>query len=122
MKPKVCVLEDDPLMREHVAAMLSSLGYEPLPAGSVDEAMALVRQERPVAAVADILMPDKDGLNFIMELGPDRPRRVVAISGGGRLSSDAILKMAKGLGADATLVKPFTAEELRRALTDAGED
>ncbi|HEV2083247.1 MAG TPA: response regulator [Brevundimonas sp.] len=117
MKPKVCVLEDDPIMLEHLVGTLSSLGYQPLPAGTVDEALALVRREKPVAAVTDILMPDKDGLNFIMELGADRPARLVAISGGGRLSSDAILQMAKGLGADATLVKPFTVEDLQQALT-----
>ncbi|HEV7228313.1 response regulator [Brevundimonas sp.] len=113
---QVCVLEDDPLMLEHLAGMVRELGFEPLPAGTVDEALSLVRRHSPWAAVIDILMPDKDGLNFIMELGPDRPERVVAISGGGRLGAGAVLQMAKGLGADATVVKPVRLEDLRQAL------
>lgn len=114
---QVCVLEDDPLMLDHVAAMVEELGFEPLPAGTVDGALALVRRHKPWAAVIDILMPDKDGLNFIMELGPDRPERVVAISGGGRLVAGAVLQMARGLGADATVVKPIRLEDLRQALS-----
>lgn len=113
---QVCVLEDDPLMLEHLGAMLQGLGYEVLPAATVDEALALVRRHKPCAAVIDILMPDKDGLNFIMELGDDKPERVIAITGGGRLGPVPVLAMAKGLGADATLMKPVKAEDLRRVL------
>ncbi len=116
MSKKVCVIEDDPLMLQHVGGMLTELGCEVLLAETVDQAHALVREHRPDAAVVDILMPDKDGLNFIMETGRESPMRIVAITGGGRLGPGPILKMAEGLGAHATLVKPFSKDELRLAL------
>ena len=116
MAMKVCILEDDPLMLQHLSTMVTDLGCEVLPAGSVDQALALVREHRPQAAVIDILMPDKDGLNFIMEVGRDLPLRIVAITGGGRLAPSALLRMAEGLGAHATLIKPFSGDDLRMAL------
>lgn len=117
MAKKVCVIEDDPLMLQHVADMLTQLGCEVLLAGSVDQGLKLVRDHQPDAAVVDILMPDKDGLSFIMEVGRDSNLRIVAISGGGRIGPGPILKMAQGLGAHASLVKPFSKDELWSALT-----
>lgn len=116
MSKKVCVIEDDPLMLQHVGDMLTELGCEVLPASNVDQALELVQTHRPDAAVVDILMPDKDGLNFIMEVGHHSSMRIVAITGGGRLGPGPVLKMAQGLGAHASLVKPFSKDELRVAL------
>jgi len=62
-------------------------------------------------------MPEQDGLTFLMRIRTIRPQiRVVAMTGGGRLGAGPLLKMASGLGADATLVKPFSATELTIAL------
>jgi DNA-binding response OmpR family regulator len=113
---KVLVIEDDPLMLRHVGEMLLRLDHDVLLANTVDAGLKLVRQREPDAAVVDILMPDKDGLNFILEVGRERNMRIVAITGGGRLGPGPLLKMAEGLGAHATLVKPFSEEQLQAAL------
>lgn len=114
---RVCVVEDDPIMLDHVSAMLEDLGCQVAQAPSVEAAVDLINAFEPEAVVADILMPERDGLTLIMEL---RPRlndiRVVAITSGGRVGADAVLSMAEGLGAHATLVKPFSKEDLKRAL------
>lgn len=115
---KVCAIDDDPLMLQHLDAMLTGLGFEVVTAPDVDTAFRLMSLEHCDAAVVDILMPDRDGLNFIMEVRRTRPDlRIVAISGGGRLAPSPLLRMADGLGADRTLAKPFSATELKMALT-----
>lgn len=114
---KVCVIDDDPLMLEHVAEMATSFGFEVVTADNVDTGLRQVEAQGSDAAVVDILMPERDGLTFIMEVRKTRPDlRIVAISGGGRLGAGSLLGMAGGLGADATLVKPFSRSDLASAL------
>lgn len=114
---KVCVIDDDPLMLEHVAEMVAGLGFEVVTATNVDTGLRLVESQGSDVAIVDILMPDRDGLTFIMEVRRTRPDlRIVAISGGGRLGAGSLLSMAGGLGADATLVKPFSNSDLAAAL------
>lgn len=89
-------------------------------AASVETALEQMKARHCDAAVVDILMPDRDGLNFILEVRKIRPDlRIVAVSGGGRIGALPLLKMAAGLGADATLVKPFSATDLGLALRPA---
>lgn len=115
---KVCVIEDDPLMLRHLEDMLKRMDYQVMTAGSVDEGLRIVQSWSPDAVVVDILMPDRDGLNFIMETRHlAASMRVVAITGGGRLGPGPVLKMASGLGAHATLTKPITEDALKAALS-----
>ena len=114
---KVCVIEDDPLMLSHLEGMLTTSGHDVVTALDVNTGLTRAETQGSDVAVVDILMPDKDGLTFIMEARKTLPAlRIVAISGGGRLGAGSLLKMASGLGADATLVKPFSASELEIAL------
>jgi DNA-binding response OmpR family regulator len=115
---KVCVIDDDPLMLEHIESMLVERGYQGVTADNVSDGLHMVREQRPDAVVIDILMPERDGLNFILgmqELLGDT--RIVAMTGGGRLGPGPLLRMAEGLGAHASLTKPFSASELEAALT-----
>ncbi|WGM31845.1 response regulator [Brevundimonas sp. NIBR11] len=114
---KVCVIDDDPLMLEHLAEMVTGLGCQVVTASDVDTGLRLVESQGSDVAVVDILMPDRDGLTFIMEVRRSRPDlRIVAISGGGRLGAGSLLSMAGGLGANTTLVKPFSSSDLAQAL------
>lgn len=114
---KVCAIDDDPLMLRHLEEMLTKLGFEVVSAPDVDTALEQMNRQHCDAAVVDILMPDRDGLNFILEIRRTRPDlRIVAISGGGRIGAGSLLRMAEGLGANATLVKPFSASELEVAV------
>lgn len=115
---KVCVIEDDPLMLSHLEGMLTTAGHDVVTALDVNTGLTRAETQGSDVAVVDILMPDRDGLTFIMEVRRTMPElRIVAISGGGRLAAGSLLKMAAGLGADATLVKPFSSSELEIALT-----
>lgn len=114
---KVCVIEDDSLVLLHLEEMLKRMGCQVLTATTINDGLRIVEDWSPDAVLVDILMPDRDGLNFIMDTRHLRDSlRVIAMSGGGRLASSSILQMASGLGAHAALTKPITEAALKAAL------
>ncbi len=63
--------------------------------------------------ITDVFMPHMDGIDFIMRVKGAFPEaRVIVMSGGSLISKEEILADAADLGADATLAKPFSPEEL----------
>ena len=120
MSKKICLIEDDELVRERVALQLRELGYDVLQADDGEQGLAAIEREKPDAAVIDILMPGKDGLETITAIRRVHPHiRIVAVSAGGRVGPRIYLDLAKQVGADATLVKPIKAEDLRSAIEGA---
>ncbi len=85
------------------------------------EALKVLQHLRPDLIITDILMPNMDGVETIMELsrrGADTP--VIAMSGGRRaISADFNLNSADLLGVKATLAKPFSRADLRDAIKKA---
>jgi CheY-like chemotaxis protein len=68
-------------------------------------------------------MPDKEGLETIMELRQDFPKaRIIAISGGTKLGRLNFLAMAQKLGAQYTLRKPFSLQEMLEIIQKALEN
>jgi DNA-binding response OmpR family regulator len=117
MSKKICLIEDDELVRERLALQLSELGYVVLQADDGEEGLKLIERESPEAAIIDILMPGKDGLETITAIRRLRPDiRIVAVSAGGRVGPRIYLDLAKQVGADATFVKPLDIEAIRGAV------
>lgn len=75
----------------------------------------LRQQALPDLVVTDIIMPEREGIETIVTIRKERPEtRIIAISGGGRLGDIELLRMARLLGADDVIPKPFRAHDLRR--------
>ena len=69
--------------------------------------------------ITDIVMPEKEGLEVLMELKKHRtPVKIIAISGGSRNRNEGYLQAAKLLGASKVLLKPFSNEALLAAIHD----
>ena len=69
--------------------------------------------------LTDIFMPEKDGLEVIMELRESHPNvKVIAISGGGIQLQSNLLDLAEKLGAKSVLNKPCSPEELRTVVDE----
>jgi len=63
--------------------------------------------------VIDIIMPDREGVETIIDIRARWPNtRIIAMSGGGRMDPDMFLNLAETFGADALLKKPFKLRDL----------
>ena len=113
----ILVVDDDPLICEGIGIRLRRDGHVVTCAADGAEALELIRLAKFDAVVTDILMPDRDGLELIAELHRRQPDvRVVAISGGGRVSGREYLDVATRMGAHGVLAKPFSFSELASVL------
>lgn len=67
--------------------------------------------------ITDILMPDVDGLELIMQARRTHPElKVLAMSGGGRTAAEVLINIARRLGVQRTLEKPFDLADLLHAV------
>ena len=106
--PTILIADDDPMLRAIGAELLVDDGYRILQAEDGDEALRLISTERIDLVVLDMLMPNKDGLETIIELrrrGSDV--RILAISSGGSMDIGSLLKPALAFGADRVMSKPL---------------
>lgn len=118
-KPKVLVVDDDPGMIEFVRETLSAEGFDVSSASSGDQGVRSAVRDFVDLIIVDILMPGKDGLETIMELRQrNSSAKVIAMSGGGAFHLANALTWAERMGAQRTLRKPFTPEELLAAVRE----
>jgi YesN/AraC family two-component response regulator len=115
----VLIIDDAIPILKLLRNILEGEGYNVLTASTAREGLRLCREEKVDLVITDIIMPDKDGLETIMELRRDYPEvKIIAMSGGGRIGPEEYLHAAKHMGAQGTLCKPFTRKELSKALTE----
>lgn len=113
--PLIIGIADDVLEIRMIAReLLQKAGHEVVCASDGAELRRLA-ESRPLDVVlTDILMPEADGFEVIAALKNANPNlRIIAMSGGGRtMSANDCLRVARRLGADAILAKPFTGTQL----------
>ena len=110
---RVLVIDDDPVARQTLQAILEDGGYSVTCAEDGLRGVSAFHRIRPDVVVTDIVMPEKEGIETIIELRSIWPHgSIIAISGGGRSGNTDYLRLARGLGADAILMKPFEPAEL----------
>ncbi|HPS58991.1 MAG TPA: response regulator [Spirochaetota bacterium] len=110
---RIVIIEDDQIIRESLKEILELNSFEVIATDSGIDLMKKIIEFRPDILITDIIMPDKDGIEIIIEAKKTLPDiKLIAISGGGRIDSESYLNTAKYLGADSTLKKPFTHEQL----------
>jgi DNA-binding response OmpR family regulator len=117
--PGILLIEDDDQLRTMLKLLLTSSGYEVWEAGDGKHVGEIYQQQHPDLVITDLVMPEKEGLEVIMDLRRcDRNVRIIAMSGGGRGKSSAenYLLFAQKLGAQHTLIKPFSNEEFLSAV------
>jgi DNA-binding response OmpR family regulator len=63
-KTRVLVVEDDRASRTALMSLLKMMGFEPLPAGTIAEALALLSRE-PRFLLLDLMLPDGNGSTLL---------------------------------------------------------
>ena len=113
----ILIVEDDDNFRSMLRQMLERSGFGVIEAEDGLVGGRLYREKRPDLVLTDLIMPNKEGIELIVELRKDFPDiRIVAYSGGASFSPDPFLDAAIDLGAKCTLRKPFEQEDLIAAV------
>jgi CheY-like chemotaxis protein len=114
---KILVLDDEVSIVLMIKKMLERAGHEVEMALNGLDGMILFEQNKPDLLITDIIMPEKEGLETIFELRQKYPDlKIIAISGGGRISPEGYLPGAKLLGADMVFQKPLDQKEFMQAV------
>ena len=108
----VLVIDDDPDVREFVAATLSDLGYNVAEAADGPSGLEAFRQSPPDVVVLDFVMPGLSGADVAREIRAQRPDQPILFVSG-YSETDAIQEAAPGAP---LLSKPFRAETLDDAV------
>ena len=122
----ILVIDDEVQIRDVLRTVLERVGYEVTEAADgslvVDgnrEGLRIFAEGQIDLVVTDIIMPEKGGIDTIMDLRRDHPDvKVIAISGGGMCGDVSYLDMALGVGADRAIGKPFVLDEFLEAVQD----
>lgn len=119
MKKRILIIDDDTEVRSILSRTLTQAGFEVFTVGSGDEGTRLCRQKAMDLVIVDMIMPEKDGLETLMDIRRGSPKaRIIAMSGAPRTNVMDPLSVALKLGAVASLAKPFTPNEFLKYVTD----
>jgi AmiR/NasT family two-component response regulator len=115
MKPlRILIADDDGLTLMVLRKILIAMGHSVVAeAGDGQQAAALARETNPDLAVLDIRMPKMDGLEAARLIQTHRPTPVIILTA---YTEAGLGSQAASAGANAYLVKPFTAEQLKPAI------
>lgn len=116
---KLLVVDDAPFIREIVKQAVSGSSIELVgEATDGEEAVALALSKRPDVILMDIVMPKKNGIEATREILQSDPKvKILAFS---TIDQESMVQKAMEAGCCGYLNKPFTAEDLLRAINKSG--
>lgn len=115
----IIIIDDEAALRSTMRKILERAGHGVREAEDGAGGIALCRQKTPDVVITDIFMPGKEGMETIQELRGEFPDlRILAVSGGARFGPAEPLSDAELFGADGSLAKPFSVEDLRDAVEE----
>ena len=114
---RILIIDDDKSILSFLKERLMYEGFNVLTAINGKEGMKLFNENRVDLVITDIIMPDKDGFETIIELKRICPDiKIIALSGMGLGMIEPCLKTAKFTGAEYALAKPFEISNLLTAV------
>ena len=116
------VVDDELSIRNMIRTMLED-DYRIFDAADGVEALACCQENTIDIVITDLVMPGKNGIDLMIAL-KDFPTKikVIAISGGGGIQGQfEYLTIARMIGADAILEKPFTGQQLKQLVVQVWE-
>lgn len=109
----ILIADDNPDLLAVTADFLRERAHEVTTVNNGAEALAVLRQHPCDLLITDVIMPDKEGIETILEVRRSHPKLpIIAISGGGHIGPVDYLTIARAAGANATLTKPVEPAEL----------
>jgi CheY-like chemotaxis protein len=111
---RILVIDDEELVRETLEIVLEDAGHQIALAEHGKAGLAKLDQGVFDLVITDLFMPVMEGFETMREIRKrDQDIKIIAISGGGRgAEQELFLEDAQLLGANATLSKPFSNQQL----------
>ncbi len=106
--PRILVIEDEPLLRQMIGIALSKANYVVVECEDGRKGIEAHEKQPVDLVITDLIMPEMEGIETIRclrKLSPTLP--IIAISGGGRVTPESYLSIARRMGATKVLAKPF---------------
>lgn len=112
----ILVVDDERMIRDIVRDMLEKHDHGVTEAVNGKHALQLCQENEYDLIITDLVMPEQSGIDFIMQMTQEKPGlKILAISGNGNVAGRPdYLPVAKLVGADSILEKPFRELEFIR--------
>ncbi|MCK5180875.1 MAG: response regulator [Candidatus Omnitrophica bacterium] len=111
---KVLIVDDEETNIALIRAALKDIDHELIVAHDGEQGIALAKAEMPDVIILDVMMPKFDGFKVCGMLKSDkRFARISVIILSSRAGDDDV-QIAREVGADIYMVKPFDQDELNR--------
>jgi two-component system, OmpR family, KDP operon response regulator KdpE len=111
----VLIVDDQPEIRRILELGLRGEGFDILTAATAEDGLDLICSQSPAVLILDLMMPLRDGWSFLRELealGVARPAIIILSA----RSGEAERLVARGLGVEAYITKPFDIDDVARAV------
>ena len=116
---RILLVDDEEIVLRLFETVLKLDKHDVTTASNGNGALAAIAAETFDLVITDLVMPDKEGIETIIEMRKLKPELpIIAMSGGGRGNASDYLDMAAQLGAKRTLAKPFPAQTLLDAVRE----
>jgi CheY-like chemotaxis protein len=113
----ILVIDDNIAVLSTLIYLLEEQGYNVLSAENGRVGARIYRREHPDLVVADIIMPEQEGIATIREIRRVCPdAKIIAISGGARLGTTDPLDTACEVGASKAMPKPLDPDDFIAAV------
>lgn len=110
----ILIIDDDPQVCDLLEQVVCNEGHRVYSALNGEEGICLYRRHLPDLIFLDILMPEKEGLETILDLRREFPNvMVIAMSAASEGAKIDLLELAQRLGAQYRMPKPFQLQTVR---------
>lgn len=108
----ILVIDDENDIRTMIAMVLQHEGHEVTEAENGKVGMARFRAKPADLVITDLVMPEQEGVETIIQLRREFPQLPIIAMSGGMSRSETYLDICRRLGVSGTLAKPFGMAEL----------
>lgn len=116
----ILVVDDNPEFLNLLALALSRGNHVVTQARNGEDAIRMAHHLAFDLIVSDVVMPERDGIEVLVQLRATNPQLpIIIMSGDSPGHADLYLKIARHLGATTVLKKPFKIEALESAIAAA---
>ncbi|MCM8529800.1 MAG: response regulator [Lentisphaeraceae bacterium] len=109
----ILVVDDNEILLEVISESLKQTSHNVILTRSSLNIENILKEQNFDLVLTDIIMPDKEGIEIIIHIKKSHPQiKIIAMTGKKMGDSLDLLDIAKSIGANATIAKPFSTHDL----------